>query len=253
LKLTTKGRSVALALLPLAEQNGALPPKSQTGPFLANKHDLISVVPTSPAPKRNGWGGARNRASRVSTALTEKQVKDTFAAAERAVAIGLPFNRFVTIHLEALGFTDAKAGKAINRYLKLVGDYLTRRGRRTAWRYVRENDEGDKRKGSHVHIYLHWPDGLSFGRMQRKWVRALAGKRPPRRAVRTRRIGGSASAWRAAPDVYRVNLRRVLSYGLKGAPAAVAALYQLDRHEEGGRIIGKRCGQSQNLGGGALK
>lgn len=242
-----------LAPLPRAEENGAFPSKSQIGARLANIHELVSVVPTPPAPKRNGWGGARNRAGRVSTELTEKQVRDTFAAADRALAIGLPFNRFVTIHLEALGFCDAAAGKALGKYLKWVGDYLVRHGCQTAWRYVRENDEGDRRKGSHVHIYLHWPDGHSFGRMQRKWIRALAGRRPPRRSVRTERIGGFADAWRAAPDAYSVNLRKVLCYGLKGAPAAMAALYGLDRHSDGGRIIGKRCGQSQNLGGGGLK
>jgi hypothetical protein len=211
------------------------------------------VVPTSPALKRNGWGGDRNRAGRISTELTEKQVAATFAAADRALAIGLPFNRFITLHLEAIGYSDSEAGTAIGGYLKLVGDFLARRGLSTAWRYIRENDEGDGRKGSHVHIYLHWPAGPSFGKLQQKWVRNLAGKQTPRRSVRTRRIGGTASAWDAAPALYRANLHKVLCYGLKGAPEAVARLYGLDRHGEGGRIIGKRCGQSQNLGGGSLK
>lgn len=80
-------------------------------------------------------------------------------------------------------------------------------------------------------------------------MRALAGKRLPRRSVKTERIGGSASVWKVSPALYAANLHNVLCYALKGAPEAMARQYGIERHREGGRIVGKRCGRSQNLAG----
>jgi hypothetical protein len=44
-----------------------------------------------------------------------------------------------------------------------------------------------------------------------------------------------------------------LAYVLKGASEAAAASFNLERLEPGGRVIGKRCGTSQNIGAMARK
>ena len=48
---------------------------------------------------------------------------------------------------------------------------------------------------------------------------------------------------------YRANLDAVLAYLLKGADVAAGEALGLDRCGEGGKIIGKRCGRTQNVGG----
>ena len=50
------------------------------------------------------------------------------------------------------------------------------------------------------------------------------------------------------PDLHAINLEEVLSYLLKGAGEAAAAQFHLKRLEAAGRVIGKRCGTSQNIG-----
>src|SRR5262249_42400838 len=68
-------------------------------------------------------------------------------------------------------------------------------------------------------------------------------------------------SWRASrarlekgyPDLHAINLQAALSYVLKGAGEAAAAKFNLERLEPGGRVIGKRCGTSQNIGAQARK
>jgi hypothetical protein len=55
------------------------------------------------------------------------------------------------------------------------------------------------------------------------------------------------------PDVHAKNLDVALSYVLKGASPDAAMLFGLVRTEPGGRIVGKRCGTSQNIGAKARK
>lgn len=47
--------------------------------------------------------------------------------------------------------------------------------------------------------------------------------------------------------------RGALSYVLKGASPEAASQFDMDRLEQGGRVIGKRCGTSQNIGSKARK
>jgi len=47
--------------------------------------------------------------------------------------------------------------------------------------------------------------------------------------------------------LYRANLDAALAYLLKGADMAAGDALGLERCGEGGRIIGKRCGRTQNL------
>lgn len=179
--------------------------------------------------------------------MSERQARAIFAAAARAELVGLPLNRFVTLHFGALGIADRDAAAAVTRYCKLWSDWARRRGYPFAWLYVRENDNGDGAKGSHVHILAHLPPGASLRDVQRGWLAKLGNKRAPRGAVLTRRIGGTADLSVTAPERYRANLVAALAYVAKGADHAAAQTLALPRYGEGGRVIGKRWGRSANL------
>jgi hypothetical protein len=53
------------------------------------------------------------------------------------------------------------------------------------------------------------------------------------------------------PDLHAINLEAAFSYLLKGASVEAAFHFELARLEPGGRILGKRCSTSQNIGKGA--
>lgn len=209
----------------------------------------------APSPARR-WGGRRNSASRTSDSLSLDQAANIIEAAQFAAAAGMPFNRHLTIHWQQAGIPDEKAAWATGRFLKLAGDWITKRAgsaakirgeyaSRFAWAWVREN--GD-RKGSHVHILLHLPAGTRIGRMQRRWLRSITGKPYSASTIKTARIGGTAGAAQSAPAAYRANLAAVVGYVLKGASPAAARKLELQRLEGGGRVIGKRAATSQNIG-----
>lgn len=215
-----------------------------SGTAVANIENILSGTP----PSRSTWGGSRNRRDRVSCELSLAQGRKLRAAAERALAIGLPLNRHVTIHWEQAGVSDERAAWATGRFLKLAGDWLRRNGHRFAWMWVRENGE---RKGSHVHILLHVPAGVTLGRMQTRWLRTVSGRRYSPTTIKTTRIGGTAGAAHSSPATYQSNLNAVVDYLLKGAAPAAAAALRVHRLAAGGRVLGKRAATSQNLGQGS--
>lgn len=209
-----------------------------------------SSVAAYPEPANvSRWGGARNRADRVSLILTRAQVENTIDAAWRAVAAGVPLNRHITIHWQHAGIPDEAATTATGALIKLMSQFLQKRGERFAYVWVRENDDGDGQKGSHVHILAHVRPGVAaaFTAMQRRWLRRITGKPYRAGVIHTARIGGTLRAATAAPDVYRINLAKIVAYILKGATAGVAASLGLARSRDGGRVVGKRAGQSQVL------
>jgi len=155
------------------------------------------------------------------------------------------------------------------------------RGLPFACAWVRENDDGDASKGAHVHILAHVPAAAGKGFMRRlqAWARLAAGGRYSRRrgriegrayvtgAVDTGRIGGRLGL---SGPVHLRNLAATVCYLLKGGEletvkAALAhpllssvplqCLYRHGRirHDEGGRIIGKRAGWSENIGAAARR
>ncbi len=132
----------------------------------------------------------------------------------------------------------------IGRLLKLVRDYAARKYGKFTGIWVRENGEG---KGGHVHILMYVPAGLSLSGLTGKWVR-LAGGKITVRVSRVRSIGGALITAENGGEYYRVNLAAVLSYVLKGASRDVGEGLELGRSGEGGLILGKRCGWSQNVG-----
>lgn len=225
----------------------------EAGTLHANKETIPKVHSDG-----GRWGGARNRAERETLALSLQQARGLVAAVTHATAIGLPMNRLVTVHWGALGLTDAEAAKATGRLLKLLREALAERGLPFACAWVRENDDGDGSKGSHVHVLAHVPAaGAATLRRLRAWARLAAGGRFNKRtgriegpayvadAVDTRRIGGRLSVGR---ELHAVNQAMVLAYLLKGTNKQTAEKLKLERLEPGGRVIGKRAGWSENVG-----
>lgn len=210
----------------------------QIGPPLAIIPLQIGCAPCLPPPQAM-HGGARNSASRTSESIPLDNAKMLIAAAQTAIMLGLPFTRHITVHWETAGIRDAQAGAATTAFLKYLREWL--RGA-TAYLWARENGEG---KGSHLHILAHIPDGRQMsGAQSRRWIMQVSGQPYRAGTIRTVRIRGDSDP---AGRVYAANLQTVLVYVLKGTdPPAAAALGF--RHKAGGRIIGKRCGTSRNIG-----
>lgn len=205
----------------------------------------FSFNPSEASSPALRWGGKRNSSARTSESLSLNQAANIIEAAQFTAAIGLPFNRHVTIHWAQAGVPDSRAAWATGRFLKLAGDWLAKRGGRVAWVWVRENGDG---KGSHVHILMHVPAGERLGNMQRRWLRSIAGAAYRARTIRTARIGGTAGAAQTAPAPYQANLAAVVGYIVKDASPTAALALRLEPAETSGWIIGKRAATSQNIG-----
>lgn len=196
-----------------------------------------------PARRAFPHGGARNRGDRVSVFLTDRQCNNLIAASETALHICQPFNRFITIHWENGGIPDAGAAAATGRFVKLASDWMRARDHRLIWAWVRENDMGDGRKGSHVHLLIHVPLALDplFRVMPLRWVKSILSEDYRRRTLRTQRIKYAQSIDHLCP-AYQAELSGKVGYMLKGATRAAGEHLGLSRSGEGGRVIGKRSG-----------
>jgi hypothetical protein len=142
--------------------------------------------------------------------------------------------------------------RATGRFTDLLTKAFTRHGSSIAWLWVHEN--GDT-KGGHCHLLVHVPALLVplVVALQRGWLRRITGRPYRARVVRSRPIGGLLGLENGNQEVHAVNLAAALSYVLKGASEAAAEKFNLERLEPGGRVIGKRCGTSQNIGAKARK
>lgn len=206
----------------------------------------MSGATLPPPPTPSTWGGPRNSASRHSENICALKAVELVEAAQLAMAIGMPFNRHLTVHWEKSGLTDSQAAAATGRMLKLITDWARKKGFAVPYAWVRENGPG---KGSHVHVLLHLPSGLAMS-LTRRWYRAATKCRQPRNgAVRTRRIGGTARAAISASDWYQANLAKLLHYLLKGVAEPTAEALGLDAWAAGGEIAGKRLSISFQLRG----
>jgi hypothetical protein len=202
--------------------------------------------------KRTSKGGPRNRADRESHALTGVHIANLTAAEAHARKIGLPFTRMLTIHWQAAGVPLAGMAKATGRFVDLMAKALARHGSRTAWLWTHEAGDG---KGGHCHLLAHVPAHLvsTVTRLQCGWLRRITGQAYRARVIRSKPIGGRLGLETGNPDLHAINLEAALGYVLKGASPEAAACLGLARLEPGGRVIGKRCGTSQNIGAKARK
>lgn len=212
---------------------------------MAHALQLQSNPPSCPVPPAPvSWGGARNRADRQSWHLSAKQVRDLMAAATYASASGRPFNRHWTVHYEKAGIADSDGAAFVGRLLDSARRFASRANIEFAAAWVRENGEG---KGGHVHILLHLPPSLSLRNLTRRWI-DRAGGRYRARVSRVVSIGGTLNCATTNPGHYLANLQTVLAYVLKAADPDTGRRLALPRYDEGGRVIGKRAGWTQNVG-----
>lgn len=195
----------------------------------------------------NTWGGPRNSACRVSEHIRPLKALEFVEAAQKAHVIGLPFNRHLTVHWGKAGLHDAQAAAATGRLIKLMREWVRKRGGATAYAWLRE--EGPY-KGPHSHILLHMPEGLSLA-FTRRWYKRVTGwtAKVPRFAVKSVCIGGTARAGFSGSDWYLANLAYVVGYLLKGSDASTGVALGLDEHSLGGSIVGKRMSICTSLKG----
>jgi len=227
------------------------PPTSSTGTQYAINY-LRLGVPADSTHKPAQRGGARNFASNGTDSLSIAHVGKLIAATEYTVAIGLPFNRMITIHWESAGILPAGIVKATGRFIDLFTKTLSRHGHCNALIWVQENGH---RKGAHVHILAHVPASAVklIDRMKYKWLRSITGIAYKKRVIKSDPIGGRLNIENSNRALHLANLETALGYVLKGASAEAAAKFKLSRLEPGGNCIGKRCGMSQNIGPKARK
>jgi len=216
-----------------------------SGTALALDRYILGVPALS--AQRSGRGGARNRAGRESTALTAANIGHLTAATRHAGAIGLTFTRMITIHWEAAGVPLSGLAEATGRFIDLLTKTLRRHGSATAWLWVHENCGP---KGGHCHLLVHVPAALVpiVSTLQLGWLRRITGKPYKKRVIHSEPIGGRLSLEVGNPDLHAANLAKAVGYLLKGAGPNAAAFFNLKQQKFGGRIIGKRCGTSQNIG-----
>jgi hypothetical protein len=152
----------------------------------------------------------------------------------------------------AAGVPPEHMARAIGRFTDLLTKALARHGSSTAWLWVHENGED---KGGHCHLLAHVPPALVplVVGLQRGWLRRITGEPYRARVIRSRPIGGLLGLEEGNPALHAINLVAALSYVLKGASEAAAEKFNLERLERGGRIVGKRCATSQNIGAKARK
>jgi hypothetical protein len=105
--------------------------------------------------------------------LTERQCLVVLNAATRALELGEPFNRWITILWERGQVPPEQATAATTQFLSRCGDFLRRFGEKARWSYVHE---GGSKNGIHAHILLHVPERLDllFRTRPRAWVAAIA-------------------------------------------------------------------------------
>lgn len=228
----------------------ANPPNIETGAALAINRLLIGRAAKLPSRKQRG--GARNCADRQSEALTDGQVANLLAATAHAQAIGLPFTRMITIHWESAGVPLTYMLDATGRYIDLLTKALARHGSATAWIYVHE---GGAEKGGHCHLLIYVPAALvaRLTTLQKRWLRSISGRTYKQRVIKSKPIGGRLGLETGNPNLLAVNIMAVLGYVLKGANPAAVAHFRLAVVKPGGRVIGKRCGSSQNISAKARK
>ena len=238
-----------------APVRGRKPHVRETGTDIATRtHDISRGIRTPAASPQTP--PRRVSATRASDYLTLRQVELLRSAAAFAWASGMPLTRHVTVHLGKAGIDDADAGPLISALLKQAGDWIRYHGGTFAAAWAREYATGQER-GSHVHIAMHVPDCLAVGmwRAIRRWRRRSGMTAPPgARIQRTRVIGRILGSNRVAPEFYAANLDAVMSYLAKGGEPIPAVEALVSRPlKYGGRVIGKRCGTTRNIGAAAQR
>lgn len=225
-------------------------PNAHASPSLPSIYEYAPHTrPSPPVIKRRG---TRNSRYRTSAFLSAKQIGSLISAIGRAVAIGLPLNRFITIHWENAGISDDRAAWATGEFIKRLKNWLNKQGYQSAHVWVRENGP---RQGSHVHI-LFYVDVECVGRLpalQRRWLKAITQSRYRKKTIYSRYVGLTVKAASSLSPSYLANLEKAAHYIMKGTIAVCANEYRLPKIQDCGEIIGKRCAVSENIGDAARR
>lgn len=220
------------------------------------------VDPPHLLPRLLPHGGKRKRCG-TSQSLSVVQVRSLVSGGAKSVAMGMPLNRFITVHWGARGLSDAQSSKATQKLLTRARDWLRDNGGQGVWIWVREYAI-DQTKGAHLHWLIHLPEThrRQFLALLKKWVLASAGVRVYRAGViQSRPIGVRVDDYLTSPQSHALNLRATLAYCLKGlvpqaskvAISGLDAIYTgfgaaMPHGGSGGDVSGKRAGVSRNLG-----
>ena len=245
-KTSPKPQNGEVSKAPPKPKNPLNPPILESGTAVAINYLRLGVA--GHLSCSTGRGGARNRADRTSYALTKAHIANLTAAERHARAIGLPFTRMITIHWLAAGVALQDMVKATGRFLDILKKALDRHGSKTALLWVHE---GGDNKGGHCHLLAHVPRTFvaRLTKLQKGWLRRISGKKYKDGVIFSKPIGLRLGLETGNPALHAHNLKVAFAYVCKGAPQAILDAYGLEReHEPGGRIIGKRCGTSQNIG-----
>lgn len=187
-------------------------------------------------------------ADRERKILSDGQVENLFLAKQHAKNIGCPLNHFMTIRLEKCEGEAGKSGTAQARLapvLERARHWFVRRGHQLTAIWVAE--KGELFGGLHVHVHLHIPSKprrlrRDFVAMMGEWTGV--GLDPVNRR-NCHVIGQAEVEWPGESTAWEVECcygeekgeRRVQNYMLKSRS-----------RWHGSRIVGKRCGFSNNLG-----
>ena len=161
--------------------------------------------------------------------------------------LNLPLNRLITIHWKTAGVPLEAMVGATGLFLDIVSKSLARRGTPTSWVYVHENGQEE---GWHCHILLHLPMELvpHLTSKQCGWITRISGRPYSKGAIRSRIVGGRLGVERTNPELYQCNLQQCVEYVVKQTEPATARQYGLTRVAPPSRVIGKRAGNSENIG-----
>lgn len=211
----------------------------RSGTALAN----YSYTPS--CERHCGWGGARNRADRISDRLTDRQVAGIIQAAAFALATERTFQRHWIIHYGKAGIEERGGANFVSRVLALAGKQARREGGMLTALWVRERAS---EKGEHVHILMHLPAAMRLHGRTRRWIEAAGGQWQPG-VSRIRIIGGRLSKLETNRGAhYKRNAENVARYLLKAASRETGRRMALTRAGQTAPIVGKRCGWTQNIG-----
>ena len=215
-----------------------------------SENPRLGAIGTVAASKLSPIGAGQAKVGskvRSTTAISYRDAANLLDAAAFAATIGIPLNRFLTVHTEAGGATDALKTRA--RLAKFMSNWVASKGGRFAHVTVRGTGEG---KGEHFHMLLHIPAGLRVGFNQRKskWLRT-AGLKRAKGVSHSRAVGRFyyfGTSGFPGGGHYAANLAEALDYMLKGAELKARERLAIRRCEPGGELQGKRCFHSENIG-----
>ena len=231
------------SVVSIMAENGHSP---DTGTALANYTYPPSCDLDQPSEGQRGtWGGARNRADRVSHYLSDKQVAGLMEAARSAFATGRVFQRHWTVHYGKAGIQPSEGARFVGKLLDLVSKQARREGGKLSAIWVRECASD---KGEHIHILMHLPACMSLRNRTRQWIVAAGGKY--RIGVsKVTLVGGRLSKIGENREERQVaNAENVVRYILKAGMQKMGKQLELPRCGAKAVIVGKRCGWTCSLG-----